>query len=864
MSRPTSQSTNTSTTTTTSAPARSLSVKAGTKSSQNNNNPFPASDARLFVTNLRLLDLDQQSDWPNITVQTLSSKNADQKQRIGGVEWALFRLFEIWDPEETNQKLRPFFPPLEPLQSLNLRAALYRCLNELKKNGVLGRESVLRKTMLDECKGERFFEILAVFSTIVLKKELAIRLNDRRKIAVARQLSTTGMMSLNNQASLLPLAIAHKAALTKVLRQKNEKRKRYKEFEARLDEKNSEINQKLRQSKATPRSRKSLIPDNETAAIKKQLFDNWVGDHRWLDVILRGDNVEAEDAFLNRRFDQVWQMVEQGRNPEEAASDVGLLENLQSRVQEQQTRLQKWRQFSQQMQKDSLETRKLNKKSESMPKDFAFDDHLQLQLPATKSNTERTALPLDAQLRAEYQDIISDMDAELNRVLTSKQSQTVPLLLSRRTSSFSTSRSPARRKKSTSELSSKKSVKPASPSRKRSTEKIPVRPVPAIKQKPLDHVPRLAAIRHEPTSTPLDSEATLIGPPSTSLRNVPSLPPPSQPTSQTQYDDFEEPSDVLPPSSSPPHVAPTERSPSPSPSPTPLGTPYIPSEPPLLTFEPPLQTHEEALADQIISSIGNATPSPIKKPQPRMSLLERTRMSMAGTSFAPISEQDSPSLPTLPSPPSSSLEPPAPLQNPTLDRRTSLLDRTRLSMAAMTSRDPSHHQTQAQKQKAARKSLRQSQIFPVNQFDTPRNRRSFQAIEEARSSAGATTPKEILFSEDAEYDRVFKSRPRIAQSPIFTPEAGGQKLDFEAGNGEENEGIDGEDGAISYEYSGDEGEEDEFDEGVTGVDLADVDRDSDGDDGFTKNWEDSPLRRAGGDIGEIRGLKMGRGRGKLF
>jgi hypothetical protein len=52
---------------------------------------------------LRLLDLDLLNDWPGITVQTFSAKNADQRQRIGGTEWALFRLFEIWDPDETAQ-----------------------------------------------------------------------------------------------------------------------------------------------------------------------------------------------------------------------------------------------------------------------------------------------------------------------------------------------------------------------------------------------------------------------------------------------------------------------------------------------------------------------------------------------------------------------------------------------------------------------------------------------------------------------------------------------------------------------------------------------------------------------------------------
>lgn len=82
--------------------SRSLSLKTNTKAAQNIN-PLPPSDVRLFVTNLRLLDLDLRPDWPNITVQTFSSKNADQKQRIGGVEWSLFRLFEIWDPEETSQ-----------------------------------------------------------------------------------------------------------------------------------------------------------------------------------------------------------------------------------------------------------------------------------------------------------------------------------------------------------------------------------------------------------------------------------------------------------------------------------------------------------------------------------------------------------------------------------------------------------------------------------------------------------------------------------------------------------------------------------------------------------------------------------------
>ena len=61
---------------------------------------------------------------------------------------------------------------------MNLRAALFRVLSDLKKNGDLGRESILRKSMLDDCKGDKFDELLALFSTAVLRKSLAGTVED--------------------------------------------------------------------------------------------------------------------------------------------------------------------------------------------------------------------------------------------------------------------------------------------------------------------------------------------------------------------------------------------------------------------------------------------------------------------------------------------------------------------------------------------------------------------------------------------------------------------------------------------------------------------------------------------------------------
>lgn len=81
------------------APSRSLHASQA--------HPSPASSSTsnvaLFLTNLRLLDLDLLPDWPDINPVTFASLDAahGQKKRIQCVEWALYQLFSLWDPDET-------------------------------------------------------------------------------------------------------------------------------------------------------------------------------------------------------------------------------------------------------------------------------------------------------------------------------------------------------------------------------------------------------------------------------------------------------------------------------------------------------------------------------------------------------------------------------------------------------------------------------------------------------------------------------------------------------------------------------------------------------------------------------------------
>ncbi|KAF2801395.1 uncharacterized protein BDZ99DRAFT_528505 [Mytilinidion resinicola] len=724
-----------------------MSVKASS-------GPAKSSNTALFLTNLRLLDLDLRDDWPAITAQTFTTQNAqqNQKNRIRCVEWALFRLFELWDAEETREKLHPFFPPLEPLQSLNLRAAMYRSLNELKKNGVLGRTSVLRKTMLDECKDEKLMELLLVFSTAVLKKRIAsTRKRGPKKDTVAKTLATAPLLNVSEQSSLLPLAIAHKASLQAALAKKEVQRKRYVEFSELLDTKADDINQRIENCREEKHSGRNFSKNVDTASVKRQLRENWSGDAKWIDAMLYGDDEKSDDVFLQKPFKDIWPRVEKGGTLQGQGMHEGLLESLEARVKQQQSRISRWQEFHDQIKShpSSAKDTKSPPRKENAAPICAFDAHVELQIGKFRDEVAANS----TRASQTYQDIISEMNDELSKESKLRRDRAA-ISHSRR---GSRSRSPIKRTKSRSNSIPKKplevaiEVKPAAKPA----------PKPPPKKQPFDKVPVLAR-KYEPSSTPIGSDATLIG---SAIETLPSLP-------------ALQPQPILPPRNNESEEVPRKFTRPTSPPPPPRSPTPPPPELPI--------SKEDLLAEQIISSIGDATPSPVKKPRP--SLTERARMSMAHASAFQLPEtieESPPSLPPLPTIP----------QETILNRRATLAERTRQSMARV-SLAPQH------KSRKSMSTKRQS-VFPVNQFETPR--KSMAIEEEPR---GDSTPKEYLFSEKAEYENVFKSRPKIAVSPILSPE---------------NAGEDGD-------------EEDELPmDSILEMDMDDS--------GPVDNWESSPLRR---------------------
>ena len=231
-----------------------------------------------------------------------------------------------------------------------------------------------------------------------------------------------------------------------------------------------------------------------------------------------------------------------------------------------------------------------------------------------------------------------------------------------------------------------------------------------------------------------------------------------------------------------------------------------------------MDSHSDSAAprDSTVSPNFPSTPVAHGK-KAHLSLTERTRLSMAplaaaatalpSSSLKSVVQQEQRPISAnvgLESMPSST-EPP---KEQSERSGTNLTERTRQSLSFLPSPAFSSKTTRIQKQTGAmsnaKRKVRLSQ-FPVNQFDTPSKMAGIQEgteikeMEEDLNTAedvfskadidnegttgkGTTstsdkqasgkrniTPRESLFSEGAEYSSIFKSRPRVAVSPVLTP-----------------------------------------------------------------------------------------------
>ncbi|KAJ5972956.1 uncharacterized protein N7479_002874 [Penicillium vulpinum] len=363
----------------------------------------------VFIRNLKLLHLDQREDWPGISLRTLTSTSQNQRQRIRLIEWALYNLYTIWDSEGAQNKLRPFFPPLEPLQSVNLRAALFRCLGELKKNGDLGREIILRKTMLDDCKGDKFEELLAGFSTAVLRRVVAVSADDMLWKPTMK-LSTAIAITPTDYKNLLPLILAHQVSLGSVGERHIRVRDAYHRFSQLLDDKMVEFTERANEESADCMN--DMQSDSEI--LMRELQANWLGSEEWATALLEGGSQSSTDAFLELPFSTAWIQATDS-NVDEFSSGLkqDLVLDLEARVLLQRSRLRKWHEYNKSLSKE----RDIDEISTALPKEsrVLFRDHQSLTV-ASISKAVRQPGDRGRTLKGPEKYLLSSVNEAISRI----------------------------------------------------------------------------------------------------------------------------------------------------------------------------------------------------------------------------------------------------------------------------------------------------------------------------------------------------------------------------------------------------------------------------------------------------------------
>ncbi|KYK57421.1 hypothetical protein DCS_04430 [Drechmeria coniospora] len=379
-----------------------------------------------FLRSLRLLDLDLLPDWPGISVDTFAATAANtgvqaQKRRIRCVEWALFRLFTLWDPEMAAGKLKPFFPPLNQIQSLSLRAALLRALEQAKKMGVLGRDAVIRKTMLDECKGERLEEVLANFSMAILRKMTAAHIesgNTCPSVAVGLALENKGLAVDDAQLSLLTMA--HKADLRRFIARKEVARARYCHFAEFLAAKEHDLARRDEEICAKEKDGVEKYPGHHGDDMRQTVRNNWHGDERWMNTLLLGHSGLSVGGIQDASFGSIWQRVQQGELDELDDDNGSLLKQLDDRVRLQKERLARWDTFRRKMHQNRAQisppicTSPERKGSVCIGIKFDAHQHLQIQSPTLPRSTVPGMQMIT--VADEYKQLMDELTKELAEI----------------------------------------------------------------------------------------------------------------------------------------------------------------------------------------------------------------------------------------------------------------------------------------------------------------------------------------------------------------------------------------------------------------------------------------------------------------
>lgn len=559
--------------------------------------------------------------------------------------------------------------------------------------------------MLDECKGEKFEELLFIFSATVLKKRVR-SIKQNQSPPIAQILGSTDNLRLIDSKTTLPLILAHRASLQTCKERRKVCRSMYQAFDSVMREQQRIVRQSYQDISAAQQClKKSLSPDSANI-MHTEVQRNWAGSTQGRQLLLGKDEAASESAGESSIYLDALQNFQETGLFLSRENEPVLLDTLKAALEEQNRRLTRWSQYTDQLQTTSRPADVKIQAESATNKVLQFNKHQEIRIGS--AGHRRPGTEGDCPI-PKYEHIIENMLHNVSEITQRRRRRIVPPV-----------------------------------------KQLERNPVKGSSYQDLRH--SFAPIFAQPDGTKSvlsrNPKFDLFSP--IKLAGTSSGSPPSQPSAAR----------VVGPDSSSGSFS-SNVVPKPS-----INRRELEGSSLARSYNPE-DTHGSLDGpDRKPHDIGLHLPPPDSltdiASEPSSTLAARARMSMA---------LDSTDLSGFP-PSASTAEPRTNNTNPTapsttLDRRFSLLDRTRQSVNFATSGPQSEFKRRQQK------ASRQSVSYPVNQFETPIKSKTYVAADDENSGsqhAGIeTTPKDMMFSEDAEYASVFKSRPKIAVSPVLSP-----------------------------------------------------------------------------------------------
>lgn len=533
---------------------------------------------------------------------------------------------------------------------------------------MLKKDVVLRKTTFDECKGDKFEELLAGFANVVLRQQL------RNGATAAPKLQ------IDPEHNCLPIILAHRVSLKVNLERRQALRAKLIQHQQDASERNHRL---MRTKKELSGHQTSDSVVRDTA--ERSLRIAWAADPSWIDALL-GGSPPGQSSSVGASTSA----SEQEPEP--------VLQTLQDLVTQQDAQLARWAAFKSMLPTENSEPREKRGHEQSSQRLITFDKHKMLSCQQAASNT---ALEFDdpGAIQKRHRDLLDQLSNELRSSGAVRTSMNCDIRTDSETPpQFQTQAS------SQSRIS-----EPIGMVYSVTDETAPLET--PVKTKNQDG--------HVQMIRPLDEEAHSTN---------------EEVLTHTAFE-----IKVGSPDSSWTTAAPT----------TAAAAALRPYEPPM-----PTDSHRD------VGVSTGCSPPATPLPTAYLDLQERTRVSLAGA-LRHVEKVPSSPLPRIQQSEDSDdqSETPRPFKH---DGVGNLAQRTRKSMSLLTTI------ADMKTSRRSSKGPRHSQLYPINPFETPR-KTSLQ-YETHTPGSNDSTPREKLFSEEADMSSVFKSRPKIALSPTMSPD----------------------------------------------------------------------------------------------